>query len=99
MELWFVVLLLLGLLISLSAPSAVISYAIIFTLGMLGGRIAYERKQKIQFPYLVVIAGLLIGYLAGIYYGSRKIALALFVIGAVLSYKLYDKKILKDFRF
>ncbi|MBI2657038.1 hypothetical protein HYX03_04825 [Candidatus Woesearchaeota archaeon] len=96
MEFWFLVLMIIGVLIALSAPSAVISYFIIFLAGMFGGRLIYERKDKMQFPYFMIIAGFVIGYLIGVYYGSRRIVIVLFVIGAVLSYKLYDKKILRD---
>ena len=99
MEFFFLVLMIVGILIALSAPSAVISYIIIFLSGMFAGRLLYERKTKIQFPYFMIIIGFVIGYLIGVYYGSRRIVIALFVIGAILSYKLYDKKILKDTRF
>lgn len=99
MELFFLILMIIGILIALSAPSAVISYIIIFLAGMFAGRLLYERKNKIQFPYFMIIAGFVIGYLIGVYYGSRRVVIALFVIGAILSYKLYDKKILKDTKY
>ena len=99
MELFFFILMVIGILIAFTAPSAVISYAIIFLSGIFAGRLIYERKNKMQFPYFMVITGFVIGYLIGTYYGSRRIVIALFVIGAILSYKLYDKKILKDTRF
>jgi len=99
MEFFFLVLMVVGILIALASPNTFISYFIIFISGMFAGRLIYERKNKMQFPYIVIIAGFVIGYLIGIYYGSRRIAIVLFVIGAVLSYKLYDKKILKDIRF
>ena len=99
MEFWFFVLMVIGVLIALSAPSAAISYMVIFLSGMLAGRLIYERKDKIQFPYLMIIIGFVVGYLIGVYYGSRRVSIALFIIGAILSYKLYDNKILKDIRF
>ena len=99
MEFFFLVLMIIGILIALSAPSAIISYIVIFLSGMFAGRLIYERKNKIQFPYFMIIAGFFIGYLIGVYYGSRRVVIALFVIGAILSYKLYDKKILRDTRF
>ena len=98
-ESFFLVLVVIWIVIALSAPSAIISYAIIFLSGIFAGRLIYERKNKMQFPYFMVITGFVIGYLIGTYYGSRRIVIALFVIGAILSYKLYDKKILKDTRF
>ncbi len=99
MEFFFFVLVIIGILIALAAPSAIISYVIIFLSGLFAGRLIYERKNNIQFPYFMIIAGFVIGYLIGVYYGSRRIVIALFVIGAILSYKLYDKKILRDTRF
>ena len=89
----------IGFITALLAPSAIISYFIAFVSGMFAGRLIYERKNKIQFPYFMIIAGFVIGYLIGVYYGSRRIVILLFVIGAVLSYKVYDKKVLKDTRF
>ena len=92
----FFALVVTGIAVALLAPSAVISYAIIFLSGIFAGRLLYSRKSKTQFPYFMVIAGFIIGYLIGVYYGSRWIAIALFVIGAILGYKLFDKKILND---
>lgn len=99
MEFFFLVLMVIGILIALSARSAVISYAIIFLAGMFAGRLIYERKNRIQLPYFMIIAGFVIGYLIGVYYGSRRVIIVLFVIGAITSYKLYDRKILRDVRF
>ena len=99
MEFFFLVLMVIGILVALTAPSAVISYIIIFLAGMFAGRLLYEKRNKVQFPYLMIVAGFVIGYLLGVYYGSRRVVIVLFVIGVVLSYKLYDKKILSDTRF
>lgn len=99
MEFFFLVIVVIGIAVALSAPSAVISYAIIFISGIFAGRLVYERKGKIQLPYLMIIAGFVIGYLIGVYYGSRRMVIALFVAGAFFGYKLYDKKILKDIGF
>lgn len=99
MEFFFLVLMIIGLLVALASPSAAISYAIAFVSGAFAGRLIYERKDKIKFPYFIIIAGFAAGYLLGIYYGNRKIVIILFVIGAILSYQLYDKKILKDTRY
>ena len=99
MEFFFLVLMIIGVLAALSAPSAAISYIIIFLSGMFAGRLIYDRKNKMQFPYFMIIAGFVIGYLIGVYYGSRRVVIALFVLGAILSYKLYDKKILRDIKY
>ena len=95
-EFLFFALVIIGIVVALLAPSAVISYAIIFLSGIFAGRLLYSRKSKTQFPYFMVIAGFVIGYLIGVYHGSRGIAIALFAIGSLVGYKLFDKKILKD---
>ncbi len=99
MEFWFFVLMIIGVLIALAAPSAFISYIIIFISGIFAGRVIYDRKNKIQFPYFMIIIGFVIGYLIGAYYGSIRVVVALFVIGAIFGYKIYDKGLLKDTRF
>src|SRR3989338_2071422 len=99
MEFFFFVLMVIGILIALAVPSAFISYIIIFLAGMFAGRLIYERKHRIQLPYFLIIAGFVIGYLIGAYYGSRRMIIILFVLGAVLSYRLYNMKILKDVRY
>ena len=88
----------IGLLFALVVPSAVISYALIFFSGMFAGRVIYERKHKIVFPFLVIIGGFLIGYLAGMRYGNWIVVVIIFCLGTVFSYNLFDKKVLKDFR-
>ena len=98
-EVFFFILLVIGFLFSLLTPSAVLSYALIFTAGMMGGRLIYERKDKLQFPYYLMIAGFLIGYLLGAFYGNRNVMILLFVIGGFLSYYLHDSGVIRDVRF
>ena len=99
MEFWFLIVVIAGVFIAFLVQSAVISYFIIFVSGIFAGRLFYERKGKLLLPYIIIITGFVIGFLIGANYGNRHIIIILFVIGAVLSYKLYDKKILKDTRF
>ena len=99
MEFFFLALAVAGIAIALFVPSAAISYATIFVSGLFAGRVIYERKGKIQFPFFVIISGFLIGYLIGNYYGSRKLLVVIFIAGAVASYCLYDNNIIKDTRF
>ena len=98
-EFLFFVLAVIGIVVALLAPSAVISYVVIFLSGIFAGRLIYSRKNKVQFPYFMIIAGFVIGYLIGVYYGSKMIVALLFVVGAIIGYKLFDKKILKDTKY
>lgn len=99
MEIFLLLDMIIGLVFALLIPSAALSYILLFVSGFFGGRLIYERKHKIVFPYIVIIATFLIGYLIGIRYGNRTVVVLLFLIGAILSYKLFDRGILKDFRF
>ena len=95
----FFVLMIIGIIVALAVPSAVLSYLIIFVSGMMAGRIMYWRKDKMRFAYYLIILGFLIGFVIGTYYGSKQIVILLFLIGSVLSYYLYDKKIFRDTLF
>jgi len=95
-ETFFFILMVIGVIIALSAPSAMISYIVIFVSGMFAGRIIYFRQHTLKSGYYIIIIGFLVGYLIGSYYGSRKVIIILFAIGAILSYYLYEKKVLKD---
>lgn len=99
MELLFVALMVVGIIVALAVPSAVISYMVIFLSGIFAGRLIYERRNNIKLPYFLIIAGFFIGFLIVANYGSRIIVGIFFVIGAVFSYKLYEKRILSDTRF
>ena len=100
-EFVFFVIMILGFGVSIwaSSFSAVISYLVIFLSGMIGGRLLYERKHKLSFPYYFIVIGFLIGYLIGTYYGSRKVIIILFVLGVVFSYQLLKKGYIRDIFF
>lgn len=91
-------LLIVGFLFSLLAPSAVLSYLIIFVAGMLGGRLIYLSKGDMVFPYLLVLVGFLFGYLVGSRYGSWLVTVVVFVLGNILSYYLHDGGYVKDWK-
>lgn len=97
-EFLFFVLLVIGFLLSLLAPSAVISYIMVFVVGIMSGRLLYERKNKLVFPYYLIIIGFIIGYILGAYYGDKMTILTLYVLGTFAGYQLYNKGIIHDFK-
>jgi hypothetical protein len=98
-EFFFFVIMIVGIIVAISVPSAVIGYLIIFISGIMAGRIIYWRHHDTHFAYFLVIIGFLIGFLIGSYYGDRKVIFVLFFIGAFLGHYLYSKKILRDTLF
>jgi len=98
-EFLFFVLMIIGFIIALTAPSAVISYIVVFLSGMIGGRLLYHRKKRLTIPYYIILFGFIIGYVIGTYYGSRQVVIVLFVLGILLSYHLHNKGYIRDVPF
>ena len=96
MEFFFLVLAAIGLVFALIVTSAIIGYALIFISGYFAGNVLHQRKNNIIFPFYVIVAGFLIGYLIGIQYGNRIIATILYIGGAFLGYKMHSKGVLND---
>lgn len=97
-EVIFLILLIIGFLFSLLAPSAVLSYLMIFAAGMIGGRLIYERRKSMVAPYVLIVIGFLIGFLIGSRYGEWKITTVLFIVGVLLSYYMHKTGIIRDIR-
>jgi hypothetical protein len=87
-----------GLVLGALSPSAVITYLIAFCSGMMFGRLLYERKGKSKATYILIVIGFVMGYVvgSGIFRGDPRITAFLFVIGAILIYFLFNRKLIKD---
>jgi len=96
MEFFFLLITALGLIFALVVPSAMVGYALVFVSGYFAGRLLYQRRANISFPFYIIVAGFLIGYLIGMQYGDRRIAAGIYIIGAVFSYQLHSKGVLRD---
>jgi hypothetical protein len=97
-EICFLILLVMGFVLSLFAPSAVLSYMMIFLVGMYAGRLVYYRKKSMVFPYVMVMVGFLIGYLIGARYGNWLVIAVLFVLGSIFSYYLHSEGYIKGIK-
>ena len=97
-EVLFLSLLIIGFILSIVAPSAVISYIMIFVVGLMSGRLVYERKNKLIFPYVLIIIGFIIGYILGAFYGNKVTILTLYLIGIWIGYQIYEKGVIHDLK-
>ena len=89
----------LGFFISTSTVNPVFGVISIFIAGFIAGRVYYfKRKKDPILPYILVIAGFVVGFLMGNIWSSRLIVLLFFAIGFGLSYWLYMKNILVSFK-
>lgn len=98
-EFFFFCLLVIGFLFSLLVPSAVLSYLVIVACGMMAGRLFYQRKNKLMFPYFLIIVGFLIGFILGAQYGDKIVIVTLFVIASFFGYYIHDKGLVHDIRY
>ena len=98
-EIWFFILIVIGFLISITIGSKVMVYITILLCGAMAGRLIFERKKKLQFPYYLIIIGFLIGYLIGSRFGDRKVMIILFIFGTAISYYAHDKGLIRDIRY
>jgi len=95
-EVFFIILLMIGFLISISIKSPAMNYAVIFLAGMMAGRLIYEKKGKQPvFAFFLIIVGFLFGYMLGSFNFNRKLIVFFFIVGAVVSYQIHKKGYLK----
>ena len=92
-ELFFVILLVVGFVISIIAGSAFFNYIIIFLCGVMAGRVLQVRKGRV--PYYLIVFGFLIGYVLGKRYGNWRVIIFLFIIGTVISFYLHEKEYIR----
>ena len=98
-EFFFFVLLVIGFLLAAASTSAALTYLTILASGFMAGRLLFERKGKLQFPYVIIIIGFIFGFIIGSFYGNRFVTLVLFLVGMAVGYQLLNKGIIKDIRF
>ena len=95
-ETFFIILLLLGFVVSLSIQSAILNYVVIFCAGLMTGRTIFKKKGKQPlFPFFLIIIGFLLGYTLGSFAFSKKIIIFLFIVGSIISYYIHKKEYIK----
>ncbi len=88
-----------GVFIAILSPSAFISYLIILLSGMIAGRIFYERRKNTKIAYTMIILGFLAGFAAGAFFrhfGNVLVILVLFIVGAIVMYKISERGFIPD---
>ena len=94
-EVFFIVLLLLGFFLAISLPSPFLTYLVIFLAGLLVGREIYLKKgKKPLVRFILIILGFIFGYMLGskIYNVNVKLVTLLFIVAAITSYYLHKKE-------
>ena len=89
----------LGFILSVTLQSVLFSYISIILAGFIAGRSFYIRRfREPILPFVFIILGFLVGYLAGSFWVSRAWLLVAFTLSFGLSYYLHLKKIFIIFK-
>ncbi len=91
--------LVLGFVLAILLQNATLTLISVFISGSLAGRIYYLRRfSEPIFPFILIIAGFLVGYLLGSFWASRVWVLIFFALSFGLSYYLHLKGIFATFK-
>ena len=93
------ILLIIGAFVGLGSSSAVISYTLIFLVGLMGGRTWYRIKLNFKIAWSIILVGFLIGFIIGSRYGDGRVIVLFYISGIILSYYLHDKGIIKSLEY
>ncbi len=95
-ERFFWILLAFGLFIALGLHNAFLSNVVMFLMGLLTGRIIYERRKMLNAKVYLIIIGFVIGYLIGDLWGNAFVTLGIFLLANCLSYILHMHNMIDD---
>lgn len=91
--------LVLGFILAVLMMSPIFTYLTILISGFLAGRIFFIKRYKEPIlPFILIIAGFLVGFFLGSFWASRPLILIFFMVAFGLSYYLHKKKILVIFK-
>ncbi|MBS3126704.1 hypothetical protein J4228_00905 [Candidatus Woesearchaeota archaeon] len=89
----------MGFIISVMLQSSFLSYFSVFLGGFVAARVYYFKKSKEPIlPFVLIILGFLVGYLAGSFWTNRVFTLLFFILGFGMSYYLHLKRIVVIFK-
>lgn len=91
--------LILGFILAVLLMSPIFTYLTILISGFMAGRTYYSKRYKEPIlPFILIIAGFLVGFFLGSFWASRLLILIFFGTAFGLSYYLHKKKILVIFK-
>lgn len=97
-DIYALILLFIGLIISFFAGSALVNYIVILICGIVIGRIRYIKRHKESSVFWVIVIGFIIGFFLGAFFrdrGNLIVLSILLIIGWKIGIYLMKEKILK----
>tara|TARA_Y100000310_G_C20650432_1_gene799118 strand:- start:1719 stop:2078 length:360 start_codon:yes stop_codon:yes gene_type:complete len=105
-EIFFLIVVVLGILIAISIPNKPLSLLVILLAGFAAGKVVYTRRHKStypkqnliyfiieEFPYIIISFAFFLGFYIGSFNVSRKLVIILFAGSFLISYYFHYKKI------
>ncbi len=89
----FILIIVLGLLLTWIVKDPIVTYAIIFFTGALVGKSYFKQKGKNVFPLTMLVVAFFIG-MSWASSNSWKIMLLLYILGGVGAYQLFKRNLL-----
>jgi 4-hydroxybenzoate polyprenyltransferase len=90
-EVFFIILLLIGFLVSLFINNLYLSYGVVLLTGLASGKILYHKKKDNFFPHLLLMSGFILGYIIGNKEGTPVLILLLFIAGIMGCYHAHKR--------
>jgi hypothetical protein len=90
-ELSFILLLILGFVISVFVNDVLLSYALVLMAGLGSGKIIYHKAKDFLFPHILLITGFILGFIIGHKEGSTIALILIFLAGNAISYYAHKK--------
>ncbi len=91
--------LVVGFVMSLSAPNVVYIYVLVVLVGLAFGRLFFRYRDKVKAPLFLSILGFLAGFLLGSFRADLKVVIFLYVASIYFSYFVHEKKLIKSLEF
>ena len=88
--------LIVGFVLTIVLPSAILIYTVVILIGLLFGRIWFRQKGGLKFPLFVIMMALLLGIMLGAKYGDKTLVVIFFFFSMAFSYYLHDQKLIKS---
>lgn len=94
-EFWAIFLIFVGLLFAITLISPWQAYLIAFAMGAMLGRLLWRFRKNLKGSVLTIILGFLAGFILFMQSADRKVIIALFVLGLVVSFYVHDRNIIR----
>ena len=96
LEYLFIAIIIMGFLLAIFIRSAIVSYIIIISMGIMVGRLFYLKKKNLPFFRYMLTIGFLLGFLIGSFYANWLWLLFFFMVAAYASYKMHKHNLIND---